>query len=69
MALDALLRVTSAGKTFLGRPRLTHRSPEMLAALSVLADQWTSDRKAAAVLKRARASGDPDLRAAAGTGE
>jgi hypothetical protein len=69
MALDALLRVTSAGKTFLGRPRLTHRSPEMLAALSVLADQWKSDRKAAAVLKRARASGDPDLRAAAGTGE
>jgi hypothetical protein len=69
LALDALLRVTASGKTFLGRPRLTHRSPEMLAALSVLADQWKKDRKAAAVLKRARTSGDPDMRAAAGTAE
>jgi hypothetical protein len=68
LALEALLRVTSSGRTFLRRPRLAVRSPEMVAGISVLAERWAGDRKAAAVLKRARSSGDPDVRAAAGTG-
>lgn len=65
LALEALLRVTTSGRTFLGRPRLAARSPEMLAALAALAEGWSGDRKAAAVLRRARRSGDTDLRAAA----
>lgn len=67
LVLDALLRVTTAGRTLFGRPRLAPRSPEMVAGIGVLADDWSSDRKAAAVLRRARRSADADVRSAAET--
>ncbi len=68
LALEALLRVTTNGRTLFGRPRLAPRSAECLAGLSVLAERWSSDAKAARVLKRARKSSDPDVRTAAGAG-
>ena len=66
LARDALLRVSTAGTSWLGRPRLAQRSTEMLAGLAGLAQLWADDPKAAIVLKRARASSDPATRAAAG---
>ncbi len=65
VARDTLLRVATAGTTFLGRPRLAARSPAMLAGLAGLASLWNTDAKAAPVLKRARAASDAPTRAAA----
>jgi hypothetical protein len=64
-ALDALLRIVAPSKSFLGRPRLAASSPAVLAALSVLATSWSSDPRAAAVLKRARKAPESDIRGAA----
>ncbi|MEX0979897.1 MAG: hypothetical protein WDZ89_02315, partial [Gemmatimonadota bacterium] len=64
LALDTLLRICSGGRTIFGRPKLAPSSPELLAALSVLASAWRDDDRAAAVLKRAAVSGDADVRAA-----
>jgi len=65
LALDALMRTASAGRTLLGRYRLAPKSAEALAALTVLADTWSTDSRAAALLARARRSTDPEIRAAA----
>jgi hypothetical protein len=64
VALDALLRTASAGKTFLGKPKLAPKSAESLAALQVLASTWRQDPRAAALLARAQKAEDPDVRAA-----
>lgn len=63
--LDWLLaRVVTRGRV-LRRQKLLPRSPEMLAALAGLAAGWRADARADAVVRAARQSGDPDVRAAA----
>jgi hypothetical protein len=65
-AREALLRLTSGGRTFFGREKLVPKTPELLAALTALATGWSHDSAAQRVLGRALASADPSLRAAAG---
>jgi len=65
-ALETLLRFTEGGRTLFRRPRLPPTSPELVAALAVLAQRWPSDPRAQAVLTRAAQSSDPMVRAAAG---
>jgi hypothetical protein len=67
-ALAVLLRLTSGGRTLFGREKLPPKSAELLAALAGLASGWRRDPRALAVLRRAAASGDPDIRAAADAG-
>ncbi len=68
LALDALFKFAIGGKTFLGKPRLASKSPEMLAAVAALARTWRSDKIAAGLLEQARKSRDPEVAAAARTG-
>jgi hypothetical protein len=63
--LEQLLQ-RSVERTFFGRKRLAHRSPELLAALAGLAAHWRHEPRAAAALTLAAAHGDPTVRAAAG---
>ena len=67
-ALATLLRLTSAGRTLFGREKLPPKSPEVLVALAALAAGWQGDARARAVLTRAAASRDGDIRGAAGPG-
>ena len=67
-ALEVLLRLASAGRTLFGREKLPPKSAELLAALAGLATAWQADPRARAVLRRAAASDDPDIRAAADAG-
>src|SRR5438105_4098964 len=67
-ALEALLRLASAGRTLFGREKLPPKSPELLAALAGLASGWPQDPRARAVLRRAAESRDPDWVAAADGG-
>lgn len=53
--------------TWFRRVRLVQRSPVMLAALSGLAAHWAHDPRVAPVIRRALASGDPEMIAAART--
>ena len=64
LVLEALLSITTAGKTIFGRPRLAAKSMEVLAALETLAGFWPDDARAAKILKKARRSKDPEIRAA-----
>ena len=50
----------------LGRHRLLEKTPEMLAALTVIAASGSADARARTALELARASNDPDIRSAAG---
>ena len=68
-ALTTLLRLASTGRTLFGREKLPPKSPELLAALAGLASGWQQDPRARALLRRAAGSSDPDIRAAADTGE
>jgi len=45
------------------RPRLRPSSPEMLAALAMIATHWRNDRAAQTALKLAEQSKDPEVRA------
>lgn len=65
-ARDALLRITSGGRTLFGRERLAPTSPELIAALTALAAGWAEDRAARRVLAQAAASPDAAVRGAAG---
>ena len=65
MARDALIEVCLGGRGFLGRKALAPRSPELLAALGVLAHSWARDAKAKKVLSTARKSKDPEIQKAA----
>jgi len=67
-ALEPLLRVASAGRTLFGRGKLPPKSSDLLAALAGLASAWQQDPRASAVLRRAAASSDPDIQAAADAG-
>ncbi|WP_331054698.1 hypothetical protein [Longimicrobium sp.] len=65
LALQMLRRLADGGRTLLGRVRLAPRSPELLAALSALRRGWSADPSAAALLRAALASTDPDVQRAA----
>jgi hypothetical protein len=70
LALDALLVFAQGGKSLIGKPKLAHKSPEMLAALGGLARSWGHDRRARALIDAAARSRDQQISAAVrGTGE
>lgn len=62
IALGALLRAVTAGRDLLRRPRIAPASPAVLAGLTTLAHGWPNERRAAAVLRRAQKSKDPEIR-------
>jgi hypothetical protein len=64
-ALDTLVRLVDGGKTVLGKSRLAHRTPVVLAAVRALAVTWGHDPRARDMLSLAILSADPDLRHAA----
>lgn len=64
-ALEALLQLTSAGRTLFGRDKLPPKSPELLVALGALVAGWQQNPRAQARLARAAASGDREIRHAA----
>ncbi|HYT72118.1 MAG TPA: hypothetical protein VEK78_12100 [Gemmatimonadales bacterium] len=64
-ALEALLRLTTGGRTLFGKRRLPFKSPQLLVALTALATGWSADPRAQERLARATASRDPEVRAAA----
>ncbi|HXQ29502.1 MAG TPA: hypothetical protein VN848_09545 [Gemmatimonadales bacterium] len=63
--LNVLLRWTEGGRSIFRRQRLAAATPELAAALAVMAERWRSDPRAQTVLERAAASSDPMVRAAA----
>ncbi|MEX2282001.1 MAG: hypothetical protein WEE89_05920 [Gemmatimonadota bacterium] len=65
VARDALVRIASSGRSWLGKLKVAPRSPESLAALSVLAQSWASEPRVAELLKHARKSSDAEIRASA----
>lgn len=67
-ALEALLRLSSAGRRLFGREKLPPKSPELLVALTALASGWSANPRARATLARAAASRDPEIRAATDPG-
>lgn len=68
LTLDWMLRRTVVPGGLLRRSRLAPTTPELLAALSVLAARWGGNPRAAEVLERARASTSPTVRAAVAAG-
>ena len=64
-ALARLLGLVTGRRSLLGRQRLAAKSPEMLAAISGLAQHWKHDDRAAEMVALAAASDDPEIRAAA----
>jgi len=65
LALEVLLEVCSGGKSLLGRVRLNAPTPEVLAAVGVLAGVWQGDRRAEEYLRVARKAKDERVRRAA----
>jgi len=65
-ARDCLVRRALTRRRWLPWRRLGPKSPELLAAVSGLAARWAEDPKAAAVLRLATRSSDPEIRSAAG---
>jgi hypothetical protein len=64
LALETLLEACAAGKSLLGKVKLPPATPEVLAALGVLAEVWSGDRRSAAYLNAARRARDPRIREA-----
>ena len=64
LALDTLIRMSTDGKTILRRYRISSGEPEVLAALSMLAEHWAEDPKAKGVISEARRSKSPEIRLA-----
>jgi len=64
VVLEALLHLADGGRSWLRRPRLPPKTPVLLAVLRALAEHWSDDPRAAAVLAAAWRSSDPDLREA-----
>jgi hypothetical protein len=67
-ALATLLRLTSGGRRLFGGEKLPAKSPELIVAVSALATGWRVDPRARAVVARAAAARDPEIRAAAEAG-
>jgi hypothetical protein len=61
-ALAILMALVDGGKTFFGRSRLAPKSPEMLAALRVLAFDKPAAPGVFGLVNRAENSADPDIR-------
>ncbi|HEY0025425.1 MAG TPA: hypothetical protein VGB24_21240 [Longimicrobium sp.] len=61
IAVATLVRVASAGRTLLGRVRLAHPTPEVLAAIAALGRGWAQHPAAQPVLDAARRSGHPEV--------
>ena len=68
-ALTTLLRLSSGGRTLFGREKLPPKSPELLVALTALGAGWRDDERAQAILVRAAAASDPEIRAAGEAGQ
>ncbi len=64
LVLETLLTLTSTGKTIFGRPILAPNTMELLAALQTLGRFWPDEARVAKVLKEARRSKDPEIKAA-----
>jgi hypothetical protein len=62
---ETLMEMVVARLTIFGRPKLAAPEPDVLAAILVLHDHWHDYPKVADVLKAARRSRDPQVRAAA----
>ena len=62
--LPTLLALTDGGRTLLGRPKLAPAAPVVLAAVRAIAEGWSTDPRAASVLRLAAASADPEMRKA-----
>lgn len=60
--LEGLLRLALPRRGWFGRRRLAPCSPELGAALEVLAAHWAAEPRVAALLRRVRAARDPALR-------
>lgn len=63
-SLPILLEASQVKGGFLRRTRLHQKGPELLAALSVLAQYWAEDDEAGVALGLAAKSDDPQIRAA-----
>lgn len=61
---DALIAVASRNGVILRGPVLAPKSPVVIAALRALAADWRSDERAAALIRRAAASPEPEIRKA-----
>jgi hypothetical protein len=68
LTLDWMLKRAIVPGGLLRKPRLAPTTPDLLAALSVLAARWSKDSRAAAVLELARTSASPMVRAAVQVG-
>lgn len=64
LALEALLEISTTGRTILGRRKLAPASPPVLGALRVLAEHWKRDARAREVVREAKRSKDPEIRGA-----
>lgn len=64
-ARDALITISGATRTLLGRTKVKHGTPEARAAIRALATSWGEDPAARPVLDAARRSRDKTVRAAA----
>jgi hypothetical protein len=67
LAVDGLVKLVVAGKSFMGKMKFAEKTPFMLVALTTLANHWQKDPRARAVLERAAQSKDPEISAAART--
>lgn len=65
LVLDFLVGLSMTRTIWLRRPKLAHRSPTVLAAVTGLARHWAQHPKAQAVLALAREHGELEFRAAA----
>jgi hypothetical protein len=68
VALEALLRIAGGPRRLFGGARLAPKTPEMLAALGVLADTWDGDKRAMELVELGRRSKDPEIRGAVAAG-
>jgi hypothetical protein len=64
LALEALLSLTTGPKAMFGGTTLAPKSMVLLAALSTLAHFWPDEDRVTPVLKAARRSKDPEIKAA-----
>lgn len=68
LARDALLDAVVVGRSLFGRPKLAANTGEVIMALWVLQSAWSGDPKVLPVLKVARRSRDPEIKAAVSGG-
>jgi hypothetical protein len=62
--LDALLQLSVARRSLLGRTRLQPKTPVLVAVIRALSTTWSDEPRVSGVLAAAARSSDPDLRQA-----